>query len=82
MIDTLPSTTSRDGLGLGSIDLTLMLVRSMLEEVRNYVLLRAAGDGYVSYRRSVLRFEGQKRLFAELKPAVLGTLGKVGKKSV
>lgn len=46
LIEILPAAASRDGLGLESADLTLMLLRSMPEEVRNYVFLRAAGDDY------------------------------------
>lgn len=69
LIEMLPAAASRDGLDLQSIDLTLMLLRSTLEEVRNYVVLRAAADDYLQYRTAALRYEDQKKLFQELRPA-------------
>lgn len=50
LIETLPATTSHDALGSQSTDLTLMLLHSMPEEVRNYAILHAAGDDYFQNR--------------------------------
>ena len=66
LVETLPSTVSRDGLEVGSSDLTLMLLRSISKDARSYCLLHATGESYVELRKAALRYESQQRMFAEV----------------
>ena len=60
LVETLPSTVSRDGLEVGSSDLTLMLLRPISKDARSYCLLHATGESYVELRKAALRYESQK----------------------
>ena len=66
LIDTLPQHCDKTGLDLEQVDLTLMLLRSLPSDVKNYVVLHASGEGYTDYRSAALKFEQQQRLFQEL----------------
>ena len=66
LIDTLPQHCDKTGLDLQQVDLTLMLLRSLPSDVKNYVVLHASGEGYTDYRTAALKFERQQRLFQEL----------------
>ena len=66
LVETLPSTVSRDGLEVGSSDLTLMLLRSISKDARSYCLLHATGESYQELRKAALRYESQQRMFAEM----------------
>ena len=66
LIDTLPQHCDKTGLDLQQVDLTLMLLRSLPSDVKNYVVLHASGEGYTDYRTAALKFEQQQRLFQEL----------------
>ena len=66
LIDTLPQHCDKTGLDLQQVDLTLMLLRSLPSDVKNYVVLHASGEGYTDYRSAALKFEQQQRLFQEL----------------
>ena len=50
LIDTLPQHCVKTGLDLQQVDLTLMLLRSLPGDVKNYVVLHASGEGYTDYR--------------------------------
>ena len=45
LIDTLPQHCDKTGLDLQQVDLTLMLLRSLPNDVKNYVVLHASGEG-------------------------------------
>ena len=67
LIDTLPQHCDKTGLDLQQVDLTLMLLRSLPSDVKNYVVLHASGEGYTDYRSAALKFEQPlQRLFQEL----------------
>ena len=66
LVETLPSTVSRDGLEVGSSDPTLMLSRSISKDARSYCLLHAPGESYQELRKAALRYESQQRMFAEM----------------
>ncbi|CAE7296302.1 unnamed protein product, partial [Symbiodinium natans] len=66
LVETLPSAVSRDGLEVGSSDLTLMLLRSISKDARSYCLLHATGESYVELRKAALRYESQQRMFSEM----------------
>ena len=53
LIDTLPQHCDKTGLDLQQVDLTLMLLRSLPSDVKNYVFLHASGEG-VACVRSIL----------------------------
>eukprot|EP00435_Cladocopium_sp_Y103_P004433 s4710_g1.t1 len=66
LIDTLPQNSDKTGLDLQQVDLTLMLLRSLPSDVKNYVVLHASGEGYIDYRTVALKYEQQQRLFQEI----------------
>ena len=68
LVDTLPTSHSRDGLEIQSADLTLILLRSLPAGARDYVMLHASDESFPSLRAAALRYEGQQRLFMELGP--------------
>ena len=68
LVETLPTTHSRDGLEIQSADLTLILLRSLPAGARDYVMLHASDESFPSLRAAALRYEGQQRLFMELGP--------------
>ena len=68
LVETLPTSHSRDGLEIQSADLTLILLRSLPTGARDYVMLHASDESFPSLRAAALRYEGQQRLFMELGP--------------
>ena len=66
LVETLPTSHSRDGLEIQSADLTLILLRSLPTGARDYVMLHASDESFPSLRAAALRYEGQQRLFLEL----------------
>ena len=68
LVDTLPTSHSREGLEIQSADLTLILLRSLPTGARDYVMLHASDESFPSLRAAALRYEGQQRLFMELGP--------------
>ena len=54
------------GLGVSDSDQLTLLVRSLPETAKQYVLHHSTGESYSSYRSSALRWEHQQRLFVEL----------------
>ena len=55
-----------DGLGVGDSDQLTLLIRSLAEPAKSYVLHHSQGESYGAYRRSALKYEHQQRLFLEL----------------
>ena len=43
-----------------------LLIRSLAEPAKSYVLHHSQGESYGAYRRSALKYEHQQRLFLEL----------------
>ena len=66
LIDTLPQSCNKTGLDLQQVDLTLMLLRSLPNDVKNYIVLHSAGESYADYRTASLKYEQQQRLFQEI----------------
>ena len=54
------------GLGVSDSDQLTLLVRSLPETAKQYVLHHSTGESYSSYRSSALRWEHQQRLLVEL----------------
>lgn len=50
-------------------------MRSLPNDVNNYILLHASGDGYTDYPTVALKYEQQQRLFQEIE--VYGSLRQV-----
>ena len=65
LIATLPSSIDVTGLSLAEPDLVAILLRSLPETVRTFLLHHAGGDDYVSYRTAAQRYEHQQRMFSE-----------------
>ena len=63
LLGTLPSFLDRSGLAVGDGDMMVILLRSLPEEAKQYVLHRSAGESYGACRVAALRFERQQRLF-------------------
>ncbi|CAK9087582.1 CCHC-type domain-containing protein [Durusdinium trenchii] len=68
LLSTLPSTVDAVGLQVSEADLLMVLVRSLPETVRNYVLHHAEGESYQAYRSAACRWEQQQRMFTDLVP--------------
>ena len=66
MLSTLPSDVNSVGLELSEPDTLMILVRSLPEQARGYVLHRATGETYGAYRLAACRWEHQQRMVAEL----------------
>ena len=56
LIATLPSSIDVTGLSLAEPDLVAILLRSLPETVRTFLLHHAGGDDYVSYRTAAQRY--------------------------
>ena len=54
------------GLGLSDSDLLTLLIRSLTEPCKSYVLHHSTGESYSAYRMAALRWEHRQRLFSEL----------------
>ena len=56
------------GLQITDSDQLSLLVRSLQNDARRYVLMHSSGESYQQYRISARRFENQHRLFKDLVP--------------
>ena len=66
LVGTLPNNIDVTGLHLAEPDLLAILLRSLPEAVRNFVLHHAGGDSYYqSFRVAAQRWEQQQRMFQE-----------------
>ena len=72
LIATLPSSIDVTGLSLAEPDLVAILLRSLPETVRTFLLHHAGGDDYVSYRTAAQRYEHQQRMFSEYQSNATG----------
>ena len=66
LLGTLPSNMDRQGLSIGDGDMLVILLRSLPEEAKKYVLHHSSADTYSVARMSALKFEQQQRLFLDL----------------
>ena len=53
------------GLKLADSDMLVVLLKSLPETVKNYVLHHSSADNYESYRNAAMRWEEQQRLFSD-----------------
>ena len=65
LLGTLPKNIDVTGLQLAEPDLLAIMLRSLPEAVRNFVLHHAGGDTYQSFRSAAQRWEQQQRMFQE-----------------
>ena len=68
LLGTLPKNIDVTGLHLAEPHLLAILLRSLPEAVRNFVLHYAGGDSYQSFRVAAQRWEQQRRMFQEFHP--------------
>ena len=66
LLATLPSHMDRQGLSVGGGDMLVILLRSLPDEAKKYVLHHSTGDTYHVARMAALKFEQQQRLFLHL----------------
>ena len=66
LLSTLPSDVNSVGLELSEPDMLMILVRSLPEQARGYVLHHATGETYGAYRLAACRWEHQQRMVSEL----------------
>ena len=66
LLGTLPFHLDRQGLSIGDGDMLIILLRSLPEEAKKYVLHHSLSDTYLVARTAALRFEQQQRLFLDL----------------
>ena len=57
LLQTLPNTVDSIGLQVTESDLLMVLVRSLPQAVRSYVLRHTAGDNYQAFRSAACRWE-------------------------
>ena len=55
-----------NGLRVGDSDQLTLVIRSLAESAKSYVLHHSQGESYGAYRRSAFKYEHQQRLFLEL----------------
>ncbi|CAE7206791.1 unnamed protein product [Symbiodinium necroappetens] len=66
LLGTLPEAFDRSGLSIGDGDAMVILLRSLPENAKQYVLHHSVGDTYMACRNAALKFERQQRLFLDL----------------
>ena len=66
LLTTLPSHLDRQGLSIGDGDMLVILLRSLPEDAKKYVLHHSAADTYQVARLAALKYEQQQRLFLDL----------------
>ena len=65
LLGTLPMQVDTTGLKLADSDMLVVLLKSLPEVVKNYVLDHSSADNYESYRNAAMRWEEQQRLFSD-----------------
>ena len=65
LLGTLPMQVDTTGLKLADSDMLVVLLKSLPEAVKNYVLHHSSADTYESYRNAAMRWEEQQRLFSD-----------------
>ena len=71
LLGTLPMQVDTTGLKLADSDMLVVLLKSLPETVKNYVLHHSSADSNESYRNAAMRWEEQHRLLVILNPQVL-----------
>ena len=66
LFSALPGHMDRQGLSIGDGDMMVILLRSLPEEAKQYVLRHSTGESYGACRTAALKFERQQRLFLDL----------------
>ena len=66
LLGTLPTALDRQGLSIEMETCLVILLRSLPEEAKKYVLHHSGAETYQSCRSAALRFERQQRLFLDL----------------
>ena len=66
LIGTLPSTVNTVGLQMAEPDLVSILLRSLPDSVKGFVVHHSDGESYTSYRNAAQRWERQQRMFSDL----------------
>ena len=67
LLGTLPPSVDATGLGMPEADLLLLLLKSLPDHVRSFVLHHASGESYMAYRRAARNYEERQRLFGDPK---------------
>ena len=65
LLGTLPMQVDTTGLKMADSDMLVVLLKSLPETVKNYVLHHSSADNYESYRNAAMRWEEQQRLFSD-----------------
>ena len=65
LLGTLPRQVDTTGLKLADSDMLVVLLKSLPETVKNYVLHHSGADNYESYMNAAMRWEEQQRLFSD-----------------
>ena len=65
LFGTLPMQVDTTGLKMADSDMLVVLLKSLPETVKNYVLHHSSADNYESYRNAAMRWEEQQRLFSD-----------------
>ena len=66
LIGTLPSTVNTVGLQMAEPDLVSILLRSLPDTVKGFVVHHSDGESYTSYRNAAQKWERQQRMFSDL----------------
>ena len=66
LIGTLPATVNTVGLQMAEPDLVSILLRSLPDSVKSFVVHHSDGESYTSYRNAAHKWERQQRMFSEL----------------
>ena len=72
LLGTLPMQVDTTGLKLADSDMLVVLLKSLPEAVKNYVLHHSTADTYESYRNAAMRCEEQHRLFSDFESTGTG----------
>ena len=65
LLGTLPMQVDTTGLKMADSDMLVVLLKSLPETVKNYVLHHSSADNYESYRNAAMPWEEQQRLFSD-----------------
>ena len=65
LLGTLPMQVDTTGLKLADSDMLVVLLKSLPEAVKNYVLHHSIADNYESYWNAAMRWEEEHRLFCD-----------------
>ena len=66
LLNMLPPNMSQEGLGLQASDLSMLLLRSLPVQVREYVTMHASSDSYNDLKIAAQKHEAGQRLWAEI----------------